>query len=73
MGIEHDSQTSRKYREDWHDAVKKLNEADALNARLKDLLRQIAYPRRGTDEESMDIFDAGKLIQSNFTLDELGD
>jgi hypothetical protein len=45
--------------------------AIALNERVKDLLRQIAYPRRGTDEEKMDIFDAAKLIQSNFTVDEL--
>lgn len=50
-----------------HD-VKKL---EALNARFKDLLRQIAYPRRGTEEEYMDINDASMLIQSNFSLDEL--
>ncbi len=47
--------------------------AIAMNERLKDLLRQIGYPRRGTDEEKMDIFDAAKLIQSNFTAIELGD
>jgi hypothetical protein len=47
--------------------------AIALNERFKDLLRRIAYPRRGTDEEKMDIFDAAKLIQSNFTAEELGD
>ena len=44
----------------------------AENARLKDLLRQIAYPRRGTEEDRMDIFDAAKLIQDNFTAEELG-
>ena len=42
-------------------------------ARFKDLLRQIAYPRRGTDEEKMDIFDAAKLIQANFTMADLDD
>lgn len=42
-----------------------------LNERFKDLLRQIGYPRRGTDEEKMDIFDAANLIQSNFTADDL--
>lgn len=47
--------------------------AIALNERFKDLLRQIAYPKRGTEEDRMDIFDAAKLIQSNFTADELGD
>ena len=45
--------------------------AITLNARFNDLLRQIAYPRRGTDEEKMDVFDAAKLIQSNFTADDL--
>lgn len=43
------------------------------NARFRDLLRQIAYPRRGSEEEKMDIFDAAKLIQSNFTAEELSD
>ena len=42
-------------------------------ARFKDLLRQIAYPRRGTDEEKMGIFDAAKLIQANFTMADLDD
>lgn len=71
MEIEHDAKTSRNYKENWDDAVEKLNNANALNDRLKDLLRQIAYPRRGTDEEKMDIFDASKLIQSNFSCDDL--
>lgn len=44
-----------------------------LTARYRDLLRQIAYPRRGTDEERMDIFDIAKLIQANFSLDDLTD
>jgi hypothetical protein len=43
------------------------------NKRLKDLLRQIGYPMRGTDEDLMDIYDAGKLIQSNFSLKQLED
>lgn len=46
-------------------------EQNKLISRLKDLLMQIGYPQRGTDEENMDIFDAAKLIQSNFTLSEL--
>ena len=48
-----------------------VDEQNQLLARLKDLLMQIGYPRRGTEEENMDIFDAAKLIQSNFTSDEL--
>jgi len=51
-----------------HEPVEKLV---AENARFKDLLRQIAYPRRGTEEERMDFFDAVNLIQSNFTEEEL--
>jgi len=73
MEHEHDSMTSKRYKEDFDGLVIAANKADALNARYADLLRQIAYPRRGTDEEKMDIFDAAKLIQSNFTADELGD
>ena len=47
------------------------DEEKLLVSRLKDLLRQIAYPRCGTDEENMDIYEAAKLIQSNFSLEEL--
>lgn len=43
----------------------------ANNERFKALLRQIGYPKRGTDEENMDIYDAAKLIQSNFSVDDL--
>lgn len=41
--------------------------------KAKDLLRQIGYPKRGTDEEKMDIYDASRLIQSNFSIDDLED
>jgi hypothetical protein len=44
-----------------------LNELE----RMKDVLRQIGYPKRGTDEENMDIYDAASLIQSNFNIQEL--
>lgn len=45
---------------------------DAANIeRFKDLLRQIGYPRRGTEEENMDIYAAAKLIQADFSSEEL--
>ena len=43
------------------------------SARYRDLLRQIAYPKRGTEEELLDIYGAAKLIQDNFTLEDLSD
>lgn len=39
--------------------------------KMKELLRWIGYPRRGTDEEYSDIFDAAKDIQANFKLEDL--
>lgn len=57
----------------FEDAKADILELHAIAGRFKDLLRQIAYPRRGTEEENMDIFAAAKLIQSNFTIDELSD
>lgn len=45
--------------------------AIALNERYKDLLRQIAYPRFGTEEMDMDREDCAKLIECNFSLADL--
>jgi hypothetical protein len=59
-------------RENELHAAQEADELRALNARFKYLLKQIAYPRRGTEEDRMDIFDAAKLIQDNFTAEELG-
>lgn len=41
--------------------------------RYKAILRILAYPRRGTSEEThfVSAADCAQLIQSNFTLDEL--
>jgi hypothetical protein len=41
------------------------------NLSLKKLLRVIAYPHRGTNEETMDIFQAASLIQAAYTSEEL--
>lgn len=65
---------TQHFKPDWNELEacrESLREHMQLIARYKDLLRQIAYPRRGTDEENMDIYEAGKLIQSNFSLEEL--
>lgn len=43
----------------------------AENTALKKLLHVIAYPRRGTEEEQMDIFQAASLIQAAYTSEEL--
>ena len=68
---EHDAQSSRRYKEDFDGLVEQYKKIEHLNARFKDLLRQIGYPRRGTEEEYMDIQDAANLIQSNFSIDDL--
>jgi len=54
-----------------------LREHMALCSRFKDLLRQIAYPEgimlSGEFEPDMDIYEAQKLIRSNFSPEELDD
>lgn len=60
------------FKPDWSELEacrESLREHMHLCARFKDLLRQIAYPSRG-DEENMDIHEAAKLIQSNFDLND---
>lgn len=41
------------------------------NQRLKNVMRIIAYPRRGTHEEGYNLMDMAKLIQSAYTAEEL--
>jgi len=48
-----------------------LDDAKHDILKLAEIVRMIGFPRRGTEEESFDIFDASKLILSNFTLEEL--
>ena len=38
---------------------------------MAEILRIIGYPRRGTYEEDMDIFDIANYIQANFKLSDL--
>ena len=39
--------------------------------KMREPLRKIAYPRRGTDEQQLDIFQAAEVIQAEFTLEDL--
>jgi hypothetical protein len=41
------------------------------NLMMKDILREIAYPRRGTVECENSIQDYANYIQANYTLEEL--
>lgn len=41
-------------------------------AERNDLLGAIAYPKRGTEEERLDIFEAAELVQAKFTAADLG-
>lgn len=36
------------------------------------MLRAIAYPRRGTNEERLDALDMAEMVQRAFTIDDLG-
>ena len=55
----------------FQDARADILELDEENQRLRDILRQIAYPKRGTAEESATLQDFADLIQSTFTLEQL--
>jgi len=55
----------------FQDAQADILELDAENQRLRDLLRQIAYPKRGTSEEVMSLQEFADLIQQTYTLDQL--
>jgi hypothetical protein len=43
------------------------------NARLRNMMRIIAYPKRGTVEEFYSIIDIAELIQSAYTAEHLSD
>lgn len=71
--MEHDAVTSRRYKEDFDGLLAETKKTEAKLAKMKEILRVIAYPRRGTEEESMFVFvqDVADHIQSNFGLDDL--
>jgi hypothetical protein len=47
-------------------------EKDELLQRMRTALAMIAYPRRGTNEESFDIQAVANIIRTNFSREELG-
>lgn len=55
----------------FQDAQADILELDAENQRLRDILRQIAYPKRGTAEEKMSLQEFADMIQQTYTLDQL--
>ena len=42
-------------------------------AKMEEMLAIVGYPRRGTPEEAMNEWELAKMVQDNFTLDELTD
>ena len=55
----------------FDDARHDIIELHDQNMRLKKLLLVASFPRRGTDEEKMNIDDFSKLVQSFYTKDQL--
>jgi hypothetical protein len=55
----------------FEDARHDMLELAQQNKRLRELLRISAYPSRGTDEESLTIYDFAQIVQSAYTLDQL--
>jgi len=53
------------------DAKADIMELHEENKRLRNVMRIIAYPKRGTHEEGYGIQDMANLIQSAYTADQL--
>jgi len=53
------------------DAKSDILELHRENMRLRNIARAIAYPQRGTPEESYGIIDFAKILQSAYTADQL--
>ena len=53
------------------DAKADIVELHAEMLRFKNIARAIAYPQRGTPEESYNLMDFAKLIQSAYTAERL--
>lgn len=55
-----------------HDLAKSAwKEALKQREQMAEVLRVAAYPRRGTDEEEMTVFEIIEMIQANFKLEDL--
>ena len=55
----------------FEDAKADILELHAENLRLRNVMRMIAYPQRGTFEEGCGVLDFAKLIQSAYTAEQL--
>lgn len=53
------------------DARHDIIELHDQNKRLRSLLKIAAYPRRGTEEERMDIQEFADIVQATYTCDQL--
>jgi len=53
------------------DSKADILELHAENMRLRNIARAIAYPQRGTPEEGYGLMDFAKLLQSEYTADQL--
>lgn len=53
------------------DAKRDILKLDAENKQMREILRQIAYPKYGTGESSMDVQDFADAIQAIYTLEQL--
>ena len=55
----------------FKDAQSYIIELHEENQRLREILRQIAYPRRGTCEETMSLQDFAEHIKATYTIEQL--
>lgn len=49
-----------------------FEDAKADILKMAEALRTIGFPRRGTPEADMDIYDVGRYIESNFSREDIG-
>lgn len=55
----------------FEDARHDILELTDQNLRLRELLKMAAYPKRGTEEENMDIQRFADIVQSIYTIEQL--
>jgi len=54
------------------DCTRGLQNCPCLLEKMQEVLRVIAYPKRGTFEEEMDLAEIVEFVNQNFTRKELG-
>lgn len=63
------SDTAKQYA--FEDAKADILELYAECLRFKNIARIVAYPKRGTEEESYSMMDLAKMLQSAYTAEQL--